>query len=327
MTVPPGAERGPLRCQLVHRQAGPDALVAAQLAGRGGHRDELAIEPALVGGAGREPVAAQGELVLAFPADPVALGHVLRRLPQADRRVQLLHPRAHQPPAQPGIGQTGLAGKGLGRAGQHEGGARHRLHAARQADVGLTCRDRPGGARDRLHAGPAQPVHGCAGDLHRQARQQHPHPRHVPVVLARLVRGAPVDVVDPGRVQPGVARQQRADHLGRQVVGPDRGERALDLPHRGPACVDNENRRHVHLRASSPRRDYRRRLDQPAARRNASPCRCRRPRPRPGSRAGPAAGAPYSRSRPPAPPRPPPPPRPALPGSRRDRARCPGRCT
>ena len=71
--------------------------------------------------------------------------------------------------------------------------------------------------------------------------QQHAHPGHVAVVLAGLVGGAPVHVVDAGRVQPAAAGQQRLQHAWRSGVGPDAGQRAPDLPDRGPAGVDGED--------------------------------------------------------------------------------------
>src|SRR5262249_53736256 len=82
-----------------------------------------------------------------------------------------------------------------------------------------------------------EPVHRGAWDLHREAGQQRGHPGDVPVVLARLVGGPPVHVVDPCRVQPPVAGEQPGDDVGGQVVGADGGERSLDLSHRRPARI------------------------------------------------------------------------------------------
>ena len=182
-------------------------------------------------------MAAQRELVLALPGHLVAVGHVLRGLPEADRRVHLGHPGADQPPAKPGVGDAGLPRERALRPGQHERRAGHRLRPAGQAHVGLARGDGPGGTGDRLHAGAAQPVHRGTGDLHREAGQQRGHPGGVPVVFPRLVGGSPVHVVDPRRIQPPVAGEQPGDHIGGQVIGADGSERSLDLPHRGTARV------------------------------------------------------------------------------------------
>ncbi len=232
-----GPEGRPLGRQLGQRERRVDALVCRDLRLLRLHRHDFRAEPACRRRGRRALVAGQRELVLPVPADAVAVGHVLRGLAKADRRVELLHLRADQPPAEPGVGQPGFPGERLSGPRQHERRPGHRLGAAGQADVCLTCRDRPGGGGDGLKAGAAQPVHGRAGHGDRQAGQQHAHPGHVPVVLACLVRRAPVDVVDGRGVEPLVALQQRLDDLCGQLVGPDRSKGALDLPDRRPAGI------------------------------------------------------------------------------------------
>ena len=77
------------------------------------------------------------------------------------------------------------------------GRAAHRLDAAgreRSPSPSWTAR---AALVDRLEAGGAEPVDGHARHLRRQAGEQHRHPRDVAVVLAGLVGGAHVDVVDP----------------------------------------------------------------------------------------------------------------------------------
>jgi hypothetical protein len=53
------------------------------------------------------------------------------------------------------------------------------------------------------------------------------------IVLARLVRGAEVDVLDLGGVDPG-SRDGLLDHERRQVVRPLTGQRARVAPDRSP---------------------------------------------------------------------------------------------
>ena len=104
--------------------------------------------------------------------------------------------------------------------------ARHRLDAARHDDIRVAGHDRVRGAVDRLEARAAEAVHGLARDLDRQPREQHRHPRDVPVLLARAVRVAEDDVVDERRVDPGAldARARRRARRGRPD-GPMRARR------------------------------------------------------------------------------------------------------
>ena len=80
-----------------------------------------------------------------------------------------------------------------------------------------------------------------------RAGQQHGHAGHVPVVLARLVRGAPVDVVDGGHVKARGARDEGLEYVRGQVVGADLGQRPLDLADRRPAGIHDEYRAHADL--------------------------------------------------------------------------------
>jgi hypothetical protein len=160
-----GAEGRPLARQLGQRQRRVDALVGRdcrhrgrtapqtpRLAGRCLHRHDLVVEPARRRGGGGMLVAGQRELILPVPADAVAVRHVLGGLAQADRRVEVLHLRADQPPAKPGVSHPGFPGERLGGPWQHERRPGHGLGAAGQADVCLACRDRACGTGDGLQA-------------------------------------------------------------------------------------------------------------------------------------------------------------------------------
>ncbi len=232
-----GPERWLLRGEFGCRQAGLDPLVLADGPLRRLDRHDLASEPAAGRGRRRPLMAEQRELVLPFAADLVLIGNVLRGLPQADRRVELGHPRADQPPAKPGVHDASLARERLGRPRHDKRRPGHRLDPAGDADIGVPGRDRPRGRANRLHARTAQPVHRGTRHLDRQAGQQHAHPGHVPVVLTCLVGRAPVHVVNGLRVKPRVARHQRGDHVSGQMVRPDASQGSLDLPDRRAACV------------------------------------------------------------------------------------------
>ena len=247
MTVPPLRNAGLLAASSssVMLALIPSSLASSPLAVVTGH--DLGVEAARVAGGGGPLVRAERELVLALAGDAVPVGHVLRGLAEADRRVHLLHPRADQAPAEAGIGGLQAPRPGVAAALHDERRAGHRLGAAGDGDVDVAGRDRPGGVADRLHARAAQPVHRGAGDLHGQAGQQHGHPGDVPVVLARLVGGAPVDVVDGVHVEIRAARDEGLEDVGGQVVGTDVGQRPLHLADGRPAGIHDEYRAHADL--------------------------------------------------------------------------------
>ena len=70
-----------------------------------------------------------------------------------------------------------------------------------------------------------------------KAGEQRRHPRHVAVVLARLVGRAEVDVGDPLGVD-AAALDHGPDRVGGEVVGADRGERATVGADRSSDRVD-----------------------------------------------------------------------------------------
>jgi hypothetical protein len=98
---------------------------------------------------------------------------------------------------------------------------------------------------DRLQPRGAEAVHRHSGDLNRQARQQRRHPGDVAIVLARLVGGAHVDVVDPLGVE-AVALDHGGDHPGGEVVGAHPREGAAKAAHRGSKGIDDHRLGHAH---------------------------------------------------------------------------------
>ncbi len=150
------------------------------------------------------------------------------------------HPWIDHAPAQR-RGEHLLMARGEGPLGlaQHIGRPAHRLHTARHRDMRIAVRNGAGRLDDRLQTGPAQPVHGHAGHGHRQPGEEYRHPRHIAVVLARAVRVAEADVVDPRRIEVRGAVDQGLDHMGGEIVGPDAGQRAAVLADGGPYGVDD----------------------------------------------------------------------------------------
>jgi hypothetical protein len=180
-------------------------------------------------------VAAEREVVLALAGDAVPLGDLLGGLAHRQKTVEVLHGGVDQAPAEPGVDGLHAVREGLVGAGEHEGGAAHGLGAAREHDLGLARGDRAGRGGDGLHAGGAQPVHRGAGHGLGESAEQGGHAGDVAVVLAGLVGGAPVHVVDPGGIERGQVGDQAADDGGGEVVRPYGGQGAAQLSDGGAA--------------------------------------------------------------------------------------------
>src|SRR5712692_1425037 len=158
--------------------------------------------------------------VLILPADAITAGDLLRGLAEANGPV-LLELGVDHPPPERGVihGLAAARELSLGLF-QDVGSAGHALDAPGEKAGAVPGLNFPGGRHHRLHAGAAQPVNGGRRNLDRQPGQQHRHPRHVAVVLARLVGVAEIDVLD-GRGIQLVALHRLADDQRREVVGPD----------------------------------------------------------------------------------------------------------
>ena len=168
---------------------------------------------------------AQAPRVGLLARDAVEHRDLLGRVAEADRRlaaVDVAHARVHEAPAERRVGhlrRRAPAARGLRHDDRR---ARHRLDAARDDDVGLAGADLLRRRRDRLQARRAQPVHGVAGDLVAQAREEDGHARDVAVVLARLVGGAVDDLVDrvAGDARRGRGRPRARSPRGRRGASP-----------------------------------------------------------------------------------------------------------
>jgi hypothetical protein len=64
------------------------------------------------------------------------------------------------------------------------------------------------------------------GDFFGQACEEQGHARDVAIIFAGLIGAAEEHVVERGPIDPGVARYQRGDRDGGEIVGADGGERA-----------------------------------------------------------------------------------------------------
>jgi hypothetical protein len=126
----------------------------------------------------------------------------------------------------------------VGRAG-------HALDAAGDHQVGLAELHGAGGMARGLEAGAAEAVHGGAGHLDRQAREQAGHAGDVAIVLARLVHAAVDDVVDRTPVDAGVALHKRLDRMGRKVIDAHGAQTAIIAADGGTDRIANEGFGHL----------------------------------------------------------------------------------
>ena len=150
-------------------------------------------------GAGRHrgagaALALEGERVLVFARDAVALGDVL-----GGHAHVVVVDGAHEAVAEQVVLEQAVAhavaGAGLG---QQIGGQRHVLHAGRHHDLGVAAGDGLGGQVERLHARAAQLVDGHRRHLVGQTGGVQSEAARV-LALAGLQHVADDDFVDLGR--------------------------------------------------------------------------------------------------------------------------------
>lgn len=218
-------ERGLQPGQALERGVGARVLVPldrdadAALARHCDRRDLAREEAGVLGRLGPQ-LRPQRESVLVGPGDAELRGNVLGRLGHGIRAVGGLHGTVDEAPADGGVEQLGPTGKSLGGLALHERRAAHALDAAGDHEVGVAAGDRPGRRGDGVEAGSAEPVHRAARHRDRQPRQQSRHAGDIAVVLAGLIGAAEHDIVDHLPVDRGMTRNQDADRMGREVVGP-----------------------------------------------------------------------------------------------------------
>ena len=106
--------------------------------------------------------------------------------------------------------------------------AAHVLHAGGDVGVALARHHGMGGDPDGLQRRRAVAVHRRAGHAVGQPRQEHEDPTDVERLLALRNAAAADQVLDRVGRDLGIALEQLVDHIGAEVVGADRGERALE---------------------------------------------------------------------------------------------------
>ncbi len=124
-----------------------------------------------------------------------------------------------------GIEQLGVAAIGAFGLGHDEGRAAHAFDAAGDEEIALAAGRGARGVEHRGEAAAAQPVDGHAAGLDRQSAEEGRVARDIARVFAGLVGAADDGVfVIPGLE--GIARDQRRDHPGEQVIRPYRRKHA-----------------------------------------------------------------------------------------------------
>ena len=190
------------------------------------HRRDLGVEEAgLLRGHGLE-LRGERHAVLRLALDLEVGRHVLRRLRHRIDAVLFLHQLVDEAPADGGVVDRVAARERALGLRHHEGCAAHAFYAAGDHQARFAALDGARRGAQRIEPRAAQAVDGCAGHLRRQAGEQRGHARHVAVVLAGLVGAAVDHVGDRLPVDPRVARHQRPQRNGAEVVGAHRRQRA-----------------------------------------------------------------------------------------------------
>ena len=113
----------------------------------------------------------------------------------------------------------------------------------RDVEIAVAGGDRVARPHHRGQPRRAEPVHRHTRNRVRQAREQRRHPGDVAVVLARLVRGAEVDVLDLARRYTGPL-DGLGDREGRKVVRPLAREHTAVAPDGRPHRRENHRAAH-----------------------------------------------------------------------------------
>ena len=185
-------------------------------------------------------LATRGESVLVFARHVMVGGDVVGCLGHGIHAELRLHFGIHKAPADGGVIDGVVAGKGGFGLGHDERCTRHALDATGDGQIHVAGADRPGGGTDGIHAAGAEPVDRGPRDIDRQACQQSGHARDVAVVFARLVGAAHDDIIDTRPIHRGVPLHQCLQRDRGQIVGANRREGAAVTANGGALRVADE---------------------------------------------------------------------------------------
>ena len=184
-------------------------------------RDDLLFEPAVVDRADGASMRLERDRIQLLAREAPLLGDHLGRdplrhdLPAVEELVrQVAAPRPHRD-------------------------AGHHLCARRDHEVELSGPDRGRGVEVGLHRRAALAVDGGATHALRPPRDERDHPADVPALLADLRDAAELHVLDLGRIEI-LPPDECVEDLAGELVGANRGQRAVSLPDRRADVVDDQ---------------------------------------------------------------------------------------
>ena len=196
----------------------------------------LSTRPALLAG--------QGKGILIGARHLPFLGYVFGCIGHGINTEGGFHLWIHEAPADGGVLDFRHPRESALGLGHHQRSAGHALHATGDQQIGFAAAN---GARclpHRLQAGGTQAVHRHPRHARRQAGQQQRHARHVAVVLAGLIDATVEHILQRRPVDPGIARHQRLEWQGRQVIGAHTGQGTGITADRGTDCIADKSMGH-----------------------------------------------------------------------------------
>ncbi len=198
------------------------------------HRHNLIRKPTRLNRRLRLHLRRKGKPILILPRHTIFLRHVLRRLAHPIRMMHRRQPRIRKPPSERRI--VRLRNPPLIRhlrLRHHDRRTAHALHPAHDKHIPMVRLDHPGSHVQRSQARRTQPIKRHPGHRLRKTSQQPRHPRHVSVILTRLIRRPEVNVLNQ------VSRHSRppdrlTNHDRRQIVRPNRRQTTPITTNRRP---------------------------------------------------------------------------------------------
>ena len=179
----------------------------------------------------------QRHAILRLTLDAVVGGHVFGGFGHGVHAVLRLHQLVHKAPADRRVIDRVIARVSALGFGHDEGRTTHAFDATSNHESGLATLDGTRRGTQRVQARTAKAVDGGAWHFQRQSGQQGTHVCHIAVILASLVGAAKDHVRDRLPVHAGVARHQRAQGYGAEVVGAYAGECTAVATEGGANCV------------------------------------------------------------------------------------------
>ena len=166
-----------------------------------------------------------GEAILLITRDVELPCDVLRRFTHRVRMMELGEGRIRESPADRGVVDFGNPVEGGRALGHDEWSAAHALDTAGDEHVPMARFDHSCRYVDGFKAGSAKSVHGAPRNSLWQTCQKGGHSGDVAIVLACLVRGSEIDLVDRRGIDSSL-RDGLANGDGGQIVGTHGGKTA-----------------------------------------------------------------------------------------------------